>query len=149
MSKFQTTLHGARSLIVSHSYFVRIPKEWNETTGPRPIVFWHGLGLGLTQYRMFLSHHLRTFPDRPLLVPLQPHISQEFFHASFLQPMSRHQTAECLAGLLKELGWVRQKDKYTTDTESESEETSSNKTPGRGVVMLSHSKCVFPGPLKR
>ncbi|EGO01881.1 hypothetical protein SERLA73DRAFT_177462, partial [Serpula lacrymans var. lacrymans S7.3] len=120
-------------------YFIRIPKSWDPASGPRPIVFWHGLGLGLTQYQVFLSHHLRAFPDRPFLVPLQPHISQEIFHSKFLKPMGRHETTACVVGLLRELGWVSQKDKYTTDTESEPEEASLGKSSRKGVVMLSHS----------
>ncbi|KAH7921825.1 hypothetical protein BV22DRAFT_1197913 [Leucogyrophana mollusca] len=121
-------------------YCVRIPKEWNAASGPRPVLFLHGLGLGLTQYKIFLTHLLHALPDRPVLVPLQPHISQEFFHPRFLKPMNRHETTSCLVGLMRQLGWVPEKDNYSTDAESEVEEGSSQKPSAMtGVVVLSHS----------
>ncbi|KAH7914196.1 hypothetical protein BJ138DRAFT_1123730 [Hygrophoropsis aurantiaca] len=121
-------------------YCVRVPKTWDPVTGPRPILFLHGLGLGLTQYKIFITHLLHTLPDRPILVPLQPHISQEFFHPQFLKPLNRYEATACLAGLMRELGWVPRKDNYSTDSESEVETPTSLTTSARtGVVVLSHS----------
>ena len=85
---------------------LRIPAEWDATSSPRPIVFLHGLGLGLLQYHVFLSHLLETFTDRPILVPLQPQVSQDIFHPLFLKPLDRYQMADRLAGLIEELGWA-------------------------------------------
>lgn len=124
-------------------YLIRIPPAWNPNTGPRPIVFWHGLGLGLTQYKVLLSDLMRTMPDRPLLVPLQPHISQQVFHSRYLTPMGRHETVECLVGLMEELGWVskQRKDLDGSETETETEDQISRPIDGRkGITMLSHSK---------
>ncbi len=59
---------------------------------------------------MFLSHLLQEVNDLPVLIPLQPHVSQEIFHPRFLKPMSRHESAAALAGLLQELGWVKGRD---------------------------------------
>lgn len=100
-------------------------------------MFMHGLGLGLTQYKMFLSHLLRAVKDRPVLIPLQPHVSQEIFHPQYLQPMNRHASAAALAGLLKKLGWVRGKDE-------EADTPGAGKTDG--VTVISHSKCVLYKP---
>ena len=75
-------------------------------TGPAPVVFVHGLGLGLVQYQMILSRLLHELRDRPLLVPLQPHVSQQIFHRDFLAPKGRQETAAALRALLVELGWA-------------------------------------------
>lgn len=96
----------------------------------------HGLGLGLVQYHMLLSHFFSEFPDRAVLVPLQPHISQDIFHPTFLSPMDRHETADCLAALLRELGWV------AVEGESDEEDTGATQEGDRKghVTMISHSK---------
>jgi hypothetical protein len=116
-------------------YLVRIPTSWNSRTGPRPIVILHGLGLGLLQYELLLSHLLSHLPDYPLLVPLQPHISQDIFHPRYLTPMGRQEMAACLAGLLQELGWVDEE-----QTEDHEEGRSHSPSKGKGVTILSHSK---------
>jgi hypothetical protein len=72
-------------------------------------------------------------PDRPVLVPLQPHVSQEIFHPKYLSPMGRQESANALAGLLVELGWVN----APTD-ESEPEDTTKLEKPE--VTVVSHSK---------
>ncbi|KAI0347262.1 hypothetical protein BDW22DRAFT_1480926 [Trametopsis cervina] len=118
----------------NHSYLLRIPR--NAKRDAAPVVFLHGLGLGLTQYKIFISHLLKAIPDRPVLVPLQPHVSQEIFHPRFLRPMGRHESAKALAGLLLDLGWVNQ----PTD-ESEPEDASRVEKPG--VAVVSHSNGSF------
>jgi hypothetical protein len=118
-------------------YLIRIPVTWDSITGPRPIVFIHGLGLGLLQYQVTLYNLLHTFSDRPLLVYLQPHISQNIFHPRYLTPMTRHETAGNLADLMVKLGWV--------DNPLEGIEDKGREPPilqvkdGKGVTMLSHS----------
>lgn len=120
-------------------YLVRIPRTWNPATGARPIVFWHGLGLGIVQYNSQLVDFMTLLPDRPLLVPLQPHISQEIFHPRFLVPMGRRETVECMTGLLEELGWVAKRKKDTSDMDKDI--SVSYYAPSRnGVTMISHSK---------
>lgn len=116
---------------------IRVPR--NAKHDAQPIVFLHGLGLGLTQYQVFLSHLLKAVPDRPILVPLQPHVSQEIFHPRYLKPMGRHATAKALAGLLVELGWAE------VPVEESGGEDATAKDPSgrRGVTVVSHSKWVF------
>ena len=108
-----------------------MPVKWDAATSPRPIVFLHGLGLGLVQYHVLLSQLLETFTDRPILIPLQPQVSQDIFHPLFLKPLNRHEMADRLAGLIEELGWA------TLDCQKvESPQID------RGITMLSHSKYI-------
>jgi len=118
---------------------IRVPKDWNPTTGPHPIVFLHGLGLGITQYKLFLSLLQESFPDRPLLVPMQPHISQDIFHPRFLKPLGRKESADTLAELLKQLKWVRDLNKDSSDSEREDRDPPSPVKSGKGITLLSHS----------
>ncbi|EKM59225.1 uncharacterized protein PHACADRAFT_249515 [Phanerochaete carnosa HHB-10118-sp] len=115
-------------------YIVRVPHGWSVQKGPRPVVFLHGLGLGLTQYKMFLPNLFRALKDRPVLILLQPHVSQEIFHPNFFKPMNRHQTADLLVELLEELGWVQRRSEDSAA--SVSEETNS-------VTVFSHSNGSF------
>ncbi|PPQ98493.1 hypothetical protein CVT24_003984 [Panaeolus cyanescens] len=121
-------------------YLIYTPVGWNSHTSPRPMVFLHGLGLGLLQYHTLISHLLNELPDRPLLVPLQPQISQDFFHPHFLKPLGRHQMADKLAGLLQKLGWVTLH-KYSESSDSEESEVAASlvKKSQRGITLLSHS----------
>lgn len=108
------------------------------------MVFLHGLGLGLLQYHTVISHLIGQLPDRPLLVPLQPQISQDFFHPHFLKPLGRHQMADKLAGLLQKLGWVTlNKDTDSSDSEESEVAASLVDKTQRGVTLLSHSKFVY------
>lgn len=119
-------------------YLLRVPSSWNRNTGPRPIVFWHGLGLGICQYKTSLDSFMTLLPDRPLLVPIQPHISQDIFHPRFLTPMGRRETVDCLIGLLEELGWVSERQIDGSDWETDVDEQVAGAV--KGVTMLSHSK---------
>ncbi|CCM03181.1 uncharacterized protein FIBRA_05303 [Fibroporia radiculosa] len=119
-------------------YFVRVPSSWNPTTGPRPLVFMHGLGLGLTQYNRFISHLLNVLPNQPILVPLHPHISQDIFHPQFLRPMGRQDMAKTLAGLIDEFGWAV----WDSKEESDQDESKTESAP-TGVIMISHSNGSF------
>jgi hypothetical protein len=144
--------HRVRSCfngIVSHlnrfiRYLLRIPAKWDATTSPRPIVFLHGLGFGLVQYHVFLSQLLETFTDRPILVPLQPQVSQNIFHPLFLKPLDRHQMADRLAGLVEELGWAtllsNGKNTKEMDFKEKVVESSQIKDTCKGITILSHSK---------
>lgn len=116
-------------------YLLRIPKEWDPIQGPTPLVFVHGLGLGLLQYHLLIYKLFCKFTDRPILVLLQPQISQDMFHPRFLAPFTRQQTVDHLAQVLVNLGWAH--------FEPEIEEEQIEHSPAsRGVTMLSHSKSV-------
>ena len=102
---------------------MRIPPGYDIDNGPPPVIFLHGLGLGVVQYTRILTHLLNELPDQPLVIPLQPHISQDFFHPRHLHPISRVEMVEALFGLSTELGWVGNPDKKR-----------------QGVTIMSHSK---------
>lgn len=137
-----------------HSYLIRVPKKWNQRTGQRPIVFLHGLGFGLFQYHHLIHHLLKQYPDRPILVPLQPWVSQDLFHTRFLEPMDRREAASKLAALISVgLGWA-QKEKEGFGVSSDESEAVAVDEKGdvrkKGVTMLSHSKYDYsPIPLPR
>lgn len=115
-------------------YMVRIPKGWDpQNPKTRPIVFLHGLGFGLLHYSMLIAGLLRRFSDRPLLVPIQPHISQRIFHGTFVRPLGRHATVEGVVGTMRKYGFV-------PDEEGNYGSTIGDSTAG--VTMLSHSKSV-------
>ncbi|KAL0949481.1 hypothetical protein HGRIS_009534 [Hohenbuehelia grisea] len=124
-------------------FLLRRPINWSPTHGPPPIVFIHGLGLGQLQYHLFITRLLDEFPDRPILILLQPHISQDIFHPRFLTPMSRHETSTRLAALLTKLGWVATDDVAAADSDDDDDAksiaTSLMDTGARGITMLSHS----------
>lgn len=113
------------NLYLYFRYLFRVPAGYKRATGPDPVVFLHGLGLGIWQYQRVLSHFCEELPDTPILIPIQPQISQDIFHTRYLRPMLRHEKVECLAGVLDKLGWAGPSvgDKY-------------------GVTFLSHSKFV-------
>ena len=106
-----------------YRYLIRIPNGYNRETGPNPVLFLHGLGLGVFQYQHMLSHVLSELPDVPLLIPLQPQISQDVFHPRFLRPMLRKEKVSELVGLLAKLGWA-----------------GPSANTDRGITILSHSK---------
>lgn len=68
-------------------YLIRTPPVGSSPQGP-PILFLHGLGVGLAQYTIFISALLSSpaLRNRTILVPIQPHISQQVFHAQHLAP---------------------------------------------------------------
>jgi len=116
--------------------------QWDPLTSPRPIIFLHGLGMGLVQYHRLLSRMVAEFPDRPILIPLQPHVSHNFFHPDFLNPLNRYQMGERLSGILQEFGWVNLDSGKVDGTSTDELEVtpSQSKSSQRGVTVLSHSK---------
>lgn len=114
-------------------------------------MFIHGLGIGLFQYNVTITDLLEKFPDRPVLLPLQPHVSQGIFHPRFLQPMNRHETADRLAGLMFSLGWVNSQKSDSEDFNSEEDKAAVSLLgkAKKGVTMLSHSKLVHYSELER
>ncbi|KAG8979874.1 hypothetical protein FRB90_007856, partial [Tulasnella sp. 427] len=83
-----------------------------------PIILLHGLGFGLLQYVFTIVFFLNRIPsNQPLVVPLDPSISQSIWHPSHLEPMSRRLWVQGLKGLIEKQGWSDD-----------------------GVTMISHSK---------
>jgi hypothetical protein len=146
LRRLYTNRYGATFGQHQHlEYLLRVPKGWDNTQGFHPVVFIHGLGLGLLQYHRFISNLLETVMDRPILIPLQPQISQDFFHPQYLAPVSRHQMANTLASLLDKLGWVDVQNNAEGDDDANNDkcndETEAVRAKDRkGVTMLSHSK---------
>ncbi|KAF8591595.1 hypothetical protein K439DRAFT_1380658 [Ramaria rubella] len=101
-------------------YLVRLPNRTGVSPAPRPLVFIHGLGLGLLQYHFLIRDFFRVLPSHPILIPLQPHISQNIFHPRFLNPLHREESVRCMTQIFKQLGWEKS-----------------------GVTMLSHSNGSF------
>jgi hypothetical protein len=113
-------------------YMVRVPENWDpENPKTRPIVFLHGLGLGLSHYIMLITKLLRRFSDRPLLVPIQPHVSQRIFHDAFVRPLGKRAAVEGLVGAMRKHGFIPEDDGSYEATIGE---------PTTGVTVLSHSK---------
>lgn len=113
-------------------YMVHIPENWDPTDSKaRPVVFLHGLGLGLFHYGMFITRLLRRFSDRPLLVPIQPHISQRIFHGTYDRPLGKRATVEGIIGAMRKHGFI---------SEDHGSYEGTGGVPKAGVTMLSHSK---------
>ncbi|KAJ7228587.1 hypothetical protein GGX14DRAFT_613710 [Mycena pura] len=114
-------------------YLVYLPESWDPATGPRPVVFLHGLGLGHLQYHYIIRDLRLQLHDRPLLIPLQPHASQNIFHPHFLNPVCRQDLADRLLGLMHKLGWVN----VLSSDDLSKDAVDAPFIPG--VTMLSHS----------
>ncbi|KAF5390685.1 hypothetical protein D9757_002725 [Collybiopsis confluens] len=134
---YQRSRNFYRGKYAGLEYLVRIPPTWQASRDPSPVVFLHGLGLGLLQYHSFLSHLTREFVDRPLLILLQPHISQNIFHPKYLQPMPRKEFTKTLVGLLALLGWAELEPAPSKDDQDKSPDFGRD--GHRGVTLLSHS----------
>ncbi|GAA5941895.1 hypothetical protein JCM3775_004795 [Rhodotorula graminis] len=83
-------------------YLVKIPEGWSPREDApedeKPLVFIHGLGMGLAQYTTLVSvlSKSRAVRNRPILVLLQPHISMSIFSPGYLDPVEQE---DCAAGL--------------------------------------------------
>ncbi|KAK4705167.1 hypothetical protein P7C70_g1037, partial [Phenoliferia sp. Uapishka_3] len=92
-------------------YLVRIPEGWvPDRNGPescRPLLFLHGLGMGMAQYATFLNYlsTSKTLKDRPLLVLIQPNISMSFFQKGYLSPLDSTTTATGLKSIAEKWGF--------------------------------------------
>lgn len=115
-------------------YMIHIPENWDPANSrTRPIIFLHGLGLGLFHYGMLITNLLRRFSDRPLLVPMQPHVSQRIFHDAYARPLGKRATVEGIVGAMRKHGFISEDDGSYGATIGD---------PKPGVTVLSHSKQV-------
>jgi len=100
-------------------YLVRIPPGWTpsrtQDTG-LPVIYLHGLGFGLVSHsacvadRQVTSYALiksliKSLPDQPLLIPLQPHTSQSIFHPRHLRPWTRAEFVESISRTCVKFGF--------------------------------------------
>ncbi|KAF9510851.1 hypothetical protein BS47DRAFT_1406719 [Hydnum rufescens UP504] len=67
-----------------------------------PILFLHGLGIGITQYHLVITELLSNpaFNSRAIVIVIQPHITQSLFHPRHLSPLNREKTVRDLRGLI-------------------------------------------------
>ncbi|KAG8882946.1 hypothetical protein FRB97_007542 [Tulasnella sp. 331] len=80
----------------------------NAPSHPPPVVFMHGLGFGIAQYLITIITLLRKMPStQPLILPLQPHVSQAVLHPTHLVPLGREQWIKGLKGILEQFGGER------------------------------------------
>lgn len=97
-------------------YLIYRPPQWTiaaankEPAKYRPLIFLHGLGIGLGQYAS-LIRRLRHTPltrTHPILIPLQPHISQAILDPyNHLTPISHHEFTALLRRVFKQEGWTQ------------------------------------------
>jgi pimeloyl-ACP methyl ester carboxylesterase len=86
----------------SSNYIMRIPEGWtpdaSDTESTQPLMFIHGLGMGMAQYASLLTYIAKAevLKERPVIIPIQPHISMSFFEKDYLRPPERVQTTKAL-----------------------------------------------------
>ncbi|PWN54305.1 hypothetical protein IE53DRAFT_215759 [Violaceomyces palustris] len=96
-------------------YLLRTPKGWQPSSSAaggvasRPLVILHGLGIGLAQYANLLKFFEASprFRSRPIMVLLQPNISQNIFSRDFLKPFGHHETTAAFRSVIQKQGWDR------------------------------------------
>lgn len=72
-----------------------------------PLVVLHGLGIGLAQYASLVSFFLDSpiFAHRPIVILLQPNISQSILSPHFLKPFGHHETTSAFRSILAKRNW--------------------------------------------
>ncbi|KAM0751691.1 hypothetical protein T439DRAFT_300689 [Meredithblackwellia eburnea MCA 4105] len=92
--------HGFKEEVDGETrYLVRRPEGWtpdrNCSESNRPLLFLHGLGMGMAQYATLLNYLCvsKTLKNRPIMILLQPNISMSFFSRGYLDPLEQHSTA--------------------------------------------------------
>ncbi|KAN0063190.1 hypothetical protein ACQY0O_004354 [Thecaphora frezii] len=100
-------------------YMLRMPTGWDAKRAKEPpLIILHGLGIGLVQYYSLIKPLINstTFAGRPILILLQPSISQAIFSRHFLRPFGHHEMTAAFRRIVAAQGWE-----------------------ASGVAMLSHS----------
>ena len=162
---------------LSRSYLLRIPKGWNpehQLAKSDPIIFIHGLGFGLLsvslpvpilffaqvveaegtrtlqpENMLVIRKLCKTLSSHPILIPLQPQISQQFWDPRHLQPTPRKQFVGDLLEACKRWNFYNERGIVTPmrqdfdgDINSDASERLDHLDGTRkngGVVLLSHS----------
>lgn len=73
-----------------------------------PLLVLHGLGIGLAQYASLVSFFLHSpiFAHRPIVILIQPNISQSILSPSFLKPFGHHETTSAFRSILAKNSWT-------------------------------------------
>ncbi|KAK9897587.1 hypothetical protein P389DRAFT_58697 [Cystobasidium minutum MCA 4210] len=91
---------------VSHAgltYLIRMPELWKPgSEETRPVLFLHGLGMGLAQYASLVSYFEQhpTLKNRPVILLIQPHLSMGLFYPDHLRPPNKESTVQGLRALV-------------------------------------------------
>ena len=86
-------------------YLVRIPKtDKKDESYKRPICLLHGLGFGIPHYGRTFAYLSNKFPNRPIIMPLNPSISMLVFSKRYLLPVSRNEACHGLSQIIEKLG---------------------------------------------
>ncbi|WFD29606.1 hypothetical protein MSPP1_000615 [Malassezia sp. CBS 17886] len=108
--------HGMRRLRAGDvEYLLVEPPGWSvdaavRKEAPPPLVFLHGLGIGLAEYVVTIRALLdpqRSPNPRPLLVPLQPWIGTGLFSRRFLKPWGPDEAASTVRRMCEQHGYDR------------------------------------------
>ncbi|KAK0548151.1 hypothetical protein OC845_003701, partial [Tilletia horrida] len=102
--------HGVKRVRYGRTDFLVVPPrpaQQGDDPESLPILFLHGLGIGVGQYRFFFKHLVRHRPGAIIVV--QPHISASIFDPNFLRPpMKEELTRDVKACILdSDLGKVK------------------------------------------
>lgn len=96
--------HFERRKLGHFEYLIRKPLI---TTGTRhrPLVLIHGLGFGHFHYYPMYRNFSTQLPSHYIMIPIQPHISQDIFNPRFLIPPTPKESAKQLYDAIVSLGW--------------------------------------------
>ncbi|BGO88940.1 hypothetical protein NBRC10512_005694 [Rhodotorula toruloides] len=90
---------------------VRVPPGWaareDLPEDERPLVFIHGLGMGLAQYTTLVSvlASSRALRRRPIMVLIQPAISMSIFERGYLSPPDQQRSSKGIERLMRRFGF--------------------------------------------
>lgn len=83
------------------SFLVKRPTTSTKKERDLPVLFMHGLGIGIGQYIAFLKRLVKH--EDGVVILVQPHISGDITHPNFLNPPSKDEQADATASLLRRL----------------------------------------------
>ncbi|SPO27509.1 uncharacterized protein UTRI_10626 [Ustilago trichophora] len=89
-------------------YLYRAPQKSDPSLDSTPLIVLHGLGIGLAQYSSLVTFFLGSpiFCHRPILILLQPNISQSILSSSYLRPFGHHETTSAFRRILAHHQWT-------------------------------------------
>ncbi|CAD6980582.1 unnamed protein product [Tilletia controversa] len=120
-------LRGVKKVRYGKTDFLVVPpKPRSSSDDPDsfPILFLHGLGIGVGQYRFFFRHLVHHKPGA--IIVLQPHISAQLFNANFLKPPLKDELTADVEACIRGMGIGRV-------------EVDGGKKEDYSLTILSHS----------